>query len=106
MLTPAIRAICLALTLLVSRVCADDEDRTISADDLALLAHRLNGRSNLHCSGFLSNTGSLPSHESDGRVRRGPLGRRRKIAGTESQARPPPEGRHGRIGSMPKRPSQ
>src|SRR5689334_7922442 len=46
------------------------------------------------------------SHESDGRVRRDPLGRRRKIAGTENQARPPREGHRGRICAMPKRPAQ
>src|ERR1700760_1986260 len=46
------------------------------------------------------------SHESDGRVRRGPLGRRRKIAGTESPARAPRGDRRGRIGPMPRRPAQ
>src|SRR3954451_20462561 len=55
MLTPAIRAICarpLALPLLVSRIRADHQDRTVAADDLALFAHRLYGSSNLHCSGL------------------------------------------------------
>src|SRR3954447_16695968 len=48
-LTPAIRAIrYLALTLLVAGVLADDEDRAVAADDLALLAHRLDRRSYLH----------------------------------------------------------
>src|SRR3954466_12004005 len=48
-LTPAIRAIrYLALTLLVAGVLADDEDRAVTADDLALLAHRLDRRSYLH----------------------------------------------------------
>src|SRR5215217_8740221 len=49
MLTPAMRAIfLLALTLLVSRVLADHEDPAVAADDLALLAHRLDRRSYLH----------------------------------------------------------
>src|SRR3954453_2205560 len=48
-LTPAIRAIrYLALTLLVAGVLADDEHRAVAADDLALLAHRLDRRSYLH----------------------------------------------------------
>src|ERR1700760_2070355 len=50
MLTPAIRAT-LALPLLVARVLADHQDRPVAADYLALLAHRLDGSSNLHCSG-------------------------------------------------------
>src|ERR671919_1022485 len=48
MLTPAIRAMALPLPLLVSRVLADDEDPSVAADDLALLAHRLDRRSYLH----------------------------------------------------------
>src|SRR5688500_3835726 len=48
MLTPAMRAIPLPLSLLVSRVLADDEDPSVAADDLALLAHRLDRRSYLH----------------------------------------------------------
>src|SRR5215211_6349436 len=49
MLTPAIRAIfLLALTLLVTRVLTDHEDPPVTADDLALLAHRLDRRSYLH----------------------------------------------------------
>src|SRR5918997_1459890 len=49
MLTPAIRAkVLLPLPLLVSWVRADDEDPTVAADDLALLAHRLYRRSYLH----------------------------------------------------------
>src|SRR5512132_2052020 len=49
MLIPAMRAICeLPLTLLVTRVLADHEDRSVAADDLALLAHRLDRRSYLH----------------------------------------------------------
>src|SRR4051794_18660464 len=49
MLTPAMRAMfLLALPLLVSRVLADHEDPTVTADDLALLAHRLERRSYLH----------------------------------------------------------
>src|SRR3954453_16295428 len=49
MLTPAMRAIfLLALPLLVPRVLADHEDPPVTADDLALLAHRLDRRSYLH----------------------------------------------------------
>src|SRR5688572_15224903 len=50
MSTPAIRATSeyLPLSLLVSRVLADDEDPPVTADDLALLAHRLDRRSYLH----------------------------------------------------------
>src|SRR5919109_446468 len=49
MLTPAIRAIvALPLALLVSRVLADHEHPPVAADDLALLAHRLDRRSYLH----------------------------------------------------------
>src|SRR4051812_17666782 len=38
----------LPLSLLVSRVLADDENPPVAADDLALLAHRLDRRSYLH----------------------------------------------------------
>src|SRR3954468_18336406 len=49
MLIPAMRAISGSpLTLLVTRVLADDEHRSVAADDLALLAHRLDRRSYLH----------------------------------------------------------
>src|SRR3954465_14995343 len=49
MLIPAIRAISLlALPLLVPWVLADHEDRAVAADDLALLAHRLDRRAYLH----------------------------------------------------------
>src|SRR3954452_381656 len=50
MLTPAMRAkvLFLPLSLLVSRVLADDENPPVAADDLALLAHRLDRRSYLH----------------------------------------------------------
>src|SRR5829696_7615879 len=49
MLTPAIRAkVLLPLPLLVSWVLADHEDPPMTADDLALLAHRLDRRSYLH----------------------------------------------------------
>src|SRR4051794_21822418 len=48
MLIPAIRAKFLPLPLLVSRVLADDENPPVAADDLALLAHRLDRRSYLH----------------------------------------------------------
>src|SRR3954453_15256636 len=51
MLIPAIRAT-LALPLLVPRVLADHQDRPVSADYLALLAHWLDGSSDLHRSGF------------------------------------------------------
>src|ERR671911_3169842 len=67
MLTPAIRAIRLPLPLLVSRVLADDEDPSVAADDLALLAHRLDRRSYLHGpfrlmiqTGWLWRPGRLP----------------------------------------------
>ena len=40
--------ICLALTLLVLRVLADDHDFTLALDYLALLAHGLHGRSYFH----------------------------------------------------------
>src|SRR5262245_12481498 len=49
--TPAMRAMSVprsALTLLVARVRADDPHDTLSADHLALLAPRLDRRSNLH----------------------------------------------------------
>src|SRR5919199_2301928 len=48
MLMPAIRAIRLPLTLLVTRVLADHEHGAVAADDLALLAHGLDRRSDLH----------------------------------------------------------
>src|ERR1039458_2755395 len=38
----------LALPLLVALVLADDQNRSVAADDLALLAHRLDRRSYLH----------------------------------------------------------
>src|ERR687883_121291 len=47
MLTPAILAT-LSLPLLVSRVRADHQHAPVAADDLALLAHRLDRRSYLH----------------------------------------------------------
>src|SRR3954471_4608092 len=47
MLTPAIRATS-ALPLLVTRIRADHQDRTVAADDLALLAHGLDRRPYLH----------------------------------------------------------
>src|ERR1017187_4616936 len=48
-LTPAILAMrALALPLLVALVLADDQNRSVAADDLALLAHRLDRRSYLH----------------------------------------------------------
>src|SRR5271163_2609645 len=45
---PAIRAIDLALPLLVALVLANDQHRAMAADDLALLAHRFDRRSYLH----------------------------------------------------------
>src|SRR5215211_5625027 len=49
MLTPAIRAkVLLPLPLLVSWVLADHEDPPVTADDLALLAHRLDRGSYRH----------------------------------------------------------
>src|SRR3712207_4139494 len=59
MLTPEIRAkAVLPLTLLVTRVLADDEDAAAPADDLTLLAHRLDRRSYLHGPfRFLDSTG-------------------------------------------------
>src|SRR5215217_7604287 len=48
MLTPAIRAMASALPLLVPGVLADHEHPPVAADDLALLAHRLDRRSYLH----------------------------------------------------------
>src|SRR5829696_2891513 len=48
MLTPAMRAMPLPLSLLVTRVLADHENRAVAADDLALLAHGLDRRSDLH----------------------------------------------------------
>src|SRR3954453_5295769 len=49
MLIPAIRAMSLlALPLLVPWVSADHENPAVAADDLALLAHRLDRRSYLH----------------------------------------------------------
>jgi hypothetical protein len=54
MLMPAMRAMPLPLPLLVAGVRADHQDRAMAADDLALLAHRLDRRSDLHC--FLSKT--------------------------------------------------
>src|SRR3954452_16671578 len=47
MLTPAIRATS-ALPLLVTRIRADHQHRTVAADDLALLAHGLDRRPYLH----------------------------------------------------------
>src|SRR5262245_26866097 len=48
MLTPAIRAIGSALPLLVAGVGADHEHGSATADHLALLTHRLYGRSYFH----------------------------------------------------------
>src|SRR5688572_33320575 len=61
MLTPEIRAkVVLPLSLLVPRVLADHEDAAMPADDLALLAHRLDRRSYLHGPfRFMNSTGWL-----------------------------------------------
>src|SRR5581483_4345210 len=48
MLTPEIRAIWLSLSLLVPWIGADDQHPPVTADDLALLAHRLDRRSYFH----------------------------------------------------------
>ena len=50
MLTPEMRAMLLALSLplLVTRIRADHKDPALAADDLALLAHRLDRRSYFH----------------------------------------------------------
>ena len=44
----ACASVCLALTLLVLGVLADNHNLTLALDDLALLAHGLNGRSYFH----------------------------------------------------------
>src|SRR4051794_32536758 len=68
MLIPAMRAMSLlALTLLVPRVLADHEDRAMAADDLALLAHRLDRRSYLHDPFRLRVTGDAGSGRRRGR---------------------------------------
>src|SRR5262249_44079356 len=48
MLTPEMRAIALPLPLLVTGVGADHEHPPMTADDLALLAHRLHRGTYLH----------------------------------------------------------
>src|SRR5512137_1178366 len=48
MSTPAIRAIASALPLLVLGVLADDHHGAMAPDDLAVVAPRLDGRSDLH----------------------------------------------------------
>src|SRR5205085_8711569 len=49
MSTPAIRAMALPLPLLVPLAGrADDHDPPVAADDLALLAHRLDARTDFH----------------------------------------------------------
>src|SRR5438067_765641 len=53
MLIPAIRAIRLPLTLLVTRVLTDHENGAVTANDLALLAHGLDRGSDLHRSANL-----------------------------------------------------
>src|SRR6186713_1752203 len=59
MSTPQIRAmLLLALTLLVARVDADDPHRAVAADHLALVAHLLDRRSDLHRASFAGGAGS------------------------------------------------
>src|SRR6478672_3296711 len=59
MSTPEIRAmLLLALTLLVARVAADDPHRAVAADHLALVAHLLDRRSNLHRTSFAGGANS------------------------------------------------
>src|SRR4029078_7910222 len=59
MSTPEIRAmLLLALTLLVTRVDADDPHRAVAADHLALVAHLLDRRSNLHRTSFAGGAGA------------------------------------------------
>lgn len=48
----------LALTLLMARILADDEDLAMASDDLALVAHFLDRRTYLHIT-FLSVCGSF-----------------------------------------------
>src|SRR5579884_4365733 len=63
MLMPEMRAISSPLPLLVARVGADHEHPPVAADDLALLAHRLDRRSYFHArsvslvSSFFSSAG-------------------------------------------------
>src|SRR5215469_959066 len=79
MLMPAIRATrYLPLPLLMARVLADHQDRPVSADYLALLAHWLDGSSNLHCSGS----------RIDNRIPARPMNR---TAGTNHRPRRPTE---------------
>src|SRR5215831_13911144 len=66
MSTPAIRAMNRllrpsALPLLVARVVADDAHGTVPADHLALVAHLLDRRSNLHDSLSPSLLGGIPA---------------------------------------------
>src|SRR5664279_6435470 len=73
----------------MSRVLADHQDRAISADYLALLAHRLDGSSNLHCSGsrIEYRIPACPMSRTAGTT--GPMGRPGKIAGAGTQRFPP-----------------
>jgi hypothetical protein len=70
MLMPAMRATpALPLPLLVTGVLADDEHRTVTADDLALFAHRLDRSSDLHRSAIRSLGKDSVSGPGDGRKR-------------------------------------
>src|SRR4029077_371664 len=70
-------------------VLTDHEDRAISADHLALLAHRLDGSSNLHRSGFSLEyrTPARPMSRTAGGGG-GRIGRRGKIAGDGIRPQP------------------
>jgi hypothetical protein len=74
MLTPEIRAIALALSLLVTRVRADDEHPAVAADDLAFFAHRFDRGSYFHArlltlECFRSSFGAALANASDRRYR-------------------------------------
>src|ERR1700722_9798418 len=77
MLTPEIRAMTLALPLLVTGIQADHEHPPVAADDLALLAHRLDRRSYFHARFALvvENISVVPRRGSGDRFR-SPLPRR------------------------------
>src|ERR1700689_5206697 len=87
MLTPEIRAIRLPLSLLVSWIRADNEHPPIPADDLALLAHRLDRGSYFHAR-FALTVGSFSCGPSAGLWRpvRSPLPRRGALAAQNTRA--------------------
>ena len=62
------RIFCLALALLVLGVLADDHDFAIATDQLALVAHGLNGRSDFHlCNLLLTSPGNAAAGQVIGR---------------------------------------